>query len=124
MPASPASWMLRRISQSRSSLGRRPCLAGPQRPESIAWNLGRLQSDGQLLRRLVNALVGEPERAPMVAQRLLGLDDAQHLHGIVRVHVLRLHEPARLIGPDGQMRESGLAETLAHGVENLAVAEA
>ena len=44
----------------------------------------------------------------MMAERLLGAAIEQRLHGILRVHVLILHEPARLVGTDGQDRQTQL----------------
>ena len=54
-------------------------------------------------------------------KRLLGPAIGQRLHGIGRIHVLIAHEPARLIGADGQDRQAKRAVRLRDVTEMLAV---
>ena len=60
----------------------------------------------------------------MMRQRLLGAAIGQRLRGIRRIHVLVLHEPARLIGPDGEDRQPQRAVFLGHAPKMLALAVA
>ena len=58
--------------------------------------------DFKFLGCLVNRLVADAlEGAPVNADRTLGLDVPHDLQGFLRVQVRVLHEPARLIGADG-----------------------
>ncbi|GJE73239.1 hypothetical protein CHKEEEPN_4803 [Methylorubrum podarium] len=59
----------------------------------------------------------------MVAERLIGAEQRQGLDRVGRVHVLRLHEPARLVGADRQGREPRRAEAGADLAKDRAVAE-
>ena len=54
-----------------------PGLARPQRPEPLGGDSGGLERPGEVLRRALDRLVGELERAPMVAERLLGPDNLE-----------------------------------------------
>src|SRR4051812_17229111 len=65
-----------------------PGLARPQRPEPLGGDSGGLERPGEVLGRLLDALVGELERAPMVPERLLGLEQLKRPHRVLRVHVL------------------------------------
>ena len=53
-----------------------------------------------------DAFVGELEGAPVMAERLLGAQEAHHFDRLLRVHVVVAHEPARLIGADRQQSEA------------------
>jgi len=51
---------------------------------------------------LVDPLVREPEGAPVKAKSRSGVQNAQRPHRILRIHVMRRHEPAGFVGADGQ----------------------
>ena len=70
--------------------------------------------DGEIQQRLLDRLVGEAERAPVMAERLGRAAQLQRLHGLVRVHVVVAHEPARLVGADRQQRQRELGMAVAH----------
>ena len=110
--------------RSAEGVRRFPGLSRPQRPEPLGCNPGGVQRRREVLRRLVDRFVGELERAPMVAERLLGADELKTLHRIVRVHVLRLHEPARLVGADGQDARGAARRSARAPPKDRAVAEA
>ena len=64
----------------------------------------RAQRDTELAHRVVDALVGELEAAEMCRDAEPGAEIQMGANGLVRVHVLLLHEPARLVGADRQQR--------------------
>jgi hypothetical protein len=74
----------------------------------------------EVARRLVERLVGELERAPVDAERRARAQVAVREHRLVRVHVLELHEPARLVGAD---RQQGEVEAAARGEARARVGE-
>ena len=71
--------------------------------------------------RRVDGFVGQLKRAVMMGERLLGAAVGQRHDGIGWVHVLIAHEPARLIGADGQDRQAKRAVRLRDVTEMLAV---
>ena len=76
----------------------------------------------QRLQRRIDGLVGELEGAVVMAERELGATVLERLHRLRRVHMLIAHEPARLVGADGQNRQPERPVTLTRGAEVMAVA--
>ena len=73
--------------------------------------------------RLLAALVGQLERAPVHRDAPARADVPVRAHGLGRVHVRRAHEPARLVGADGEQRQvRGAAAPADLGEERLVVA--
>src|SRR5262245_49595558 len=97
--------------------GEHPHLPGPQRREPFRCNAARGQRGGEVEGGLLDGLVGETEGAPVVAERLGGAAQLEGLHGVVRVHVAGAHEPARLVGTDGQERRDQARMAPAYAVE-------
>ena len=62
--------------------------------------------------RFVDALGRQLERAEMHADALGRLEIQVRLHGLRRIHVNGLHEPARLVGADRQQRQIDRTEPL------------
>ncbi len=97
-------------------------LAGFEHGEALgfqACNIERLREcDG----RRIDGFVRELERAVMMGKGDLGAAITERLHRLLRVHVLIAHEPARLIGADGQDAGDELAVTLAHIAKMTAAA--
>src|SRR5438132_5690589 len=95
-----------------------------QRYEPLARNLRFIQRRVKRGYRRVDSFVGELEGAVMMRE---GLDRAaigQRLYGVVRVHMLVLHEPARLVGADRQDRRAQRAMGLRDTTKMRAVAVA
>src|SRR5215210_3261082 len=79
-----------------------PHLPRLQRPETLGRDVLRGERRRKIVKRLLNTLVGEAERAPVVAEPLLRAGVQKGAHGLFRVHVLRAHKPTWLVGPDRQ----------------------
>ena len=101
-----------------------PDLAGLEQAEALRLDAGIDARDLQRLLGRVDRLIGELERAVVMAERELGAAITESLHGFGRVHVLVAHEPARLVGADRQDREPERAVAVARGAEMVAVAVA
>src|ERR1700739_2021516 len=76
-----------------------------QHRKSLAWNLRCIERFGKRLRRRVDGLVRELERAMVMGERRLAPAIGSCLNGVSGVHVLVAHDPARFIGADRQQRE-------------------
>src|SRR5437870_826872 len=72
-------------------------LAGPERGEALGPDRAGIERRRQVLERLVDGFVGEPERSPMVPQRLGRTAQGQGFDRLGGVHVVVAHEPARLV---------------------------
>src|SRR5690606_18015513 len=83
-------------------------LAGAHRAEAVAGETAVVEGGIERLDRLLDAFVGELERAPVMAGHMGGVAGEHAFHRLLRVLVLPLHEPARLIGAE---RKIGEAET-------------
>ena len=59
----------------------------------------------QIAWRLIQRLIRQLKRAPVHGQGPLTAQVLKDLHRLLGVHMLVLHEPARLICADGQQRE-------------------
>ena len=96
----------RGVRNQRSGLGLRrghvPRFAGPKRTKSIDRDPMFAQRCIQCEQGTLNTLVGQLERAPVVPGRPARACQLEAAHGLVGVHVLVLHEPAGLVGADGQ----------------------
>src|SRR5215207_4306462 len=79
-----------------------PHLAGRQGAEALLRDAGLAARFGKRLQRRVERLFGELERAVVMAEREFGAAVEQGADGLLWVHVLVLHEPARLVGADRQ----------------------
>jgi hypothetical protein len=77
-------------------------LPHPQHEELRLVHAGCLARRGQRPRRFVERLVSHFEDAPVHAQRLASPDVAMDLQRLCRFDMLPAHEPARLVGADGQ----------------------
>src|SRR5690606_7183857 len=86
-----------------------PGFAGAERAETLARHalFGKLGIEH--LRRRIPAFVGELERAPMVAERIIGAREQKSVNSLIRVLVLVLHEPAWLVGAHRQDRGAEMA---------------
>ena len=84
----------------------------------------RRQRLGQRDRRRIDRLVRELERAVMMGERLRRPAIRERFHRVKRIHVLVLHEPARLIGADRQDREPQWTMRLGDAAEMSAIAVA
>ncbi len=91
-----------------------PDLAGQHGAEAFARDACRVERGKKPVARLVDRLVGELERAPVVAGGKGGIAELHAFHRFVRVLVLRLHEPARLVGADRQDGEAEAAMLFGH----------
>src|SRR5262245_59125161 len=80
----------------------RPYFAGAQGLEALAGDGAVRKRGGEVGRRLLDGLVGETERAPVVAERTACPAQLQRFDRLLRVHVVVAHEPARLVGADRQ----------------------
>src|SRR6267143_855827 len=97
--------------ESGSPAGIRASLHGSAEIERLADG-GDVQASGgqgapsplgaEPLRGLEERLVGELERSPVHGDETAGAQIDEGLHGLLRVHVLLLHEPGGVIGPDGE----------------------
>jgi hypothetical protein len=97
-------------------------LPRPQRAEAFWRNSGDLQGVGKRNERLIDRFVGQLERAVMVGERSLGAAINQCLHRLCRIHVIVVHEPTWLVGPDRQNGEPERSVSLARAAEISAVA--
>src|SRR5262245_41761754 len=86
------------------SAGERPRLADVEDPERSIVAALLCVGGARELRRLADGLVREPERAPMHCHHGPGAEHLSCLDRLLGAHVLWLHEPARLIGADGEYR--------------------
>ncbi len=100
-----------------------PRFADGQREERVVAQAQGRALACQLARRLVQGLVGQLEGAPVHAERTLGAQVGVDLQRLLDIDVLLLHEPARLVGADGDQRDVeaavrlSLREALADGGE-------
>src|SRR5260370_8279613 len=93
-----------------------------ERDKTLARNLRFIERRTQRNHRRVDCLVGQLKRAVMMRQRLPGAAIGQSLYRIRRIHVLILHEPARLIGADWEDRQPQRTMRVRHATEMPAVA--
>src|SRR5690606_28300245 len=84
-------------------------LARSHRPEALAWQAPRIERGVQRLDGLLDALVGQLEGAPVMTGHMRGIAEQHALDRLVRVLVLRLHEPLWLIGAERQVGEAEAA---------------
>src|SRR5262245_10691887 len=84
-----------------------PDLARQHRPESTGCYVVPFDGFEKLGARLLDGLIGKLESAPMAAGGKSGVGKDHGADRLIRVLVLPLHEPARLIGAD---RQNGEAE--------------
>src|SRR5690349_20772408 len=84
---------------------RRPDVAGLERNERLGPQPAPRHRGHQSLFRLEPRFVRELKRAPVKPERLARAAVDHCLHGFVWIHVLVLHEPARLVGADWKKRE-------------------
>ena len=69
--------------------------------ETIMVNAACIEGDPQRPDRIIDRLVGELERAPVMRQRLLRAASLENAHAFFRIDVLFAHEPAWLVSADG-----------------------
>ena len=80
-----------------AGLHQRARLADVEDPQPASSPAVRAPPRAQALRRLAERLVGEPERAPVHRDEVARAERSERLARLLGVHVLRLHEPARLV---------------------------
>src|SRR2546428_10783855 len=76
-----------------------------RRPEPLRRDTALAQRLCQFAHRLGDSLRGQLERAEMHGDALARRQIEARLYGFGRIHVNLLHEPAWLVGPDGEERE-------------------
>lgn len=86
-------------------LGKLPALSNLTDSEPLLFYALHLQDFLQPTDRCHHLLFRQHPRAPVDAHRPLGLDGLEDLYGVSRVAVLRRHDPARVVGADGDERE-------------------
>src|SRR5262245_44521824 len=100
------TWIVRRFQQTqvldRIDL---PDLPWSQDAELLRRNTGAGNRFREREPRRIDRLVGQLECSVMVRERELSAAVAERLHGLVGIHVLIAHEPARLVSADRQDRE-------------------
>src|SRR5437667_435141 len=81
---------------------KRDRLSHLHRPKPLCRHAALAQRLCQLAHGLVDSLRGQLERAVMHSDALTRRQIEVRLHGFHRIHVNVLHEPAWLVGPDGE----------------------
>ena len=71
-----------------------------QRSEPRVWDIARATGLFQGAQRLVDSFGRQLERTEVHADALGRAEVEVRLHRLCRIHVNRLHEPARFVGPD------------------------
>src|SRR5437763_16701483 len=99
-----------------------PDLPRLQQPKLLRLNACFDPRLDQRLNGRVDRLVGELERAVVMAKREFGAAHLKCAHSFFGVHVHLAHEPAWLVRADGQDRETERAVAIARGAEMLPVA--
>src|SRR5690606_10792487 len=82
-----------------------------QQPELAARDAAGIECPRQCADGSIARLVGELERAPVDADRVACADVAMNLHRLGRIDMIVGHEPARLVGADGDQRKVEAPET-------------
>src|SRR5215470_954474 len=89
-----------------------PDLPRSQDPELLRRDAGTGNCFRKREPRRVDRFVGQLKCSVMMRKRKLGAAVAECLDGLVGIHVLLAHEPAWLIGTDGEDREPDRAVLL------------
>jgi hypothetical protein len=95
--------------------------AGFESAKGLRRERGGAAGGGERAKGFVAAFVGQLPRAPMHADGLAGGDVAVDLDGFGGVAMLCGHEPAGLVGSDGNEGDVGRAEAAADVVEKRGI---